>query len=560
MAEPARKKAGGTRRSSNGRRSAPGGQAGRPGDATGESRIGQETAEALLNAPAQSTDSALLIDRDGVVIAVSQSFAHRHGVTPDQMVGSVVYDHFDPARAARRRRQTRRVVRSGRPERFEDRVDGRISEISIHPIHDDQGRVVRLVVFGRDITAERQTEAELKAQTQRLERLRRELEESTKSLTLSKRGLQEKSLQLQRALNAQEELARLDPLTHALNHGAIMETIGVLTSRQAAKFAVILADVDSMKRINDTFGHQTGDAVLIEVAKALSLGKAIVGRYGGDEFLVVLPGANRAVAERYLAQVRDALASIEQADAAGKKQGMVSVSLGLAVWPEDGETSTGLIEAADAAMYDEKRSLGAVASGRRGGDADLDRLGLELTALLMEERGPEEAMQAVCDRLAAAWRCDVTRLVLVDASAYRSVSTYRPDFITRGAVGTLANEAADREMLKLLVREGRPLVVPDMLHEGRFALRQRTAALTAGIRSGLIAPLLWRRDLKGILLLFNRRRAAFNPAVVASAEATADLLGALLVRRVLTVSAGSEDPAAAADEPLDEAPGAAPRA
>jgi hypothetical protein len=72
-----------------------------------------------------------------------------------------------------------------------------------------------------------------------------------------------------------------------------------------------------------------------------------------------------------------------------------------------------------------------------------------------------------------------------------------------------------------------------LLRDGRIAMRQRTAALVAGVRTGLIAPLIWRRELRGMLLLFNRRQAALTRSVVESAEVAADLLGALLAPRLL---------------------------
>lgn len=157
---------------------------------------------------------------------------------------------------------------------------------------------------------------------------------------------------LERALEAERELARRDPLTGVLNHGAIVEQMQALVHGRAGRqpFALVMADVDGLKTINDTYGHLTGDAVLIAVADALSIDGAIVGRYGGDEFLTLLVGATRAGAERY----RDAaLARLQDVSLAGKtgEPPVVSASFGFAWFPKDASSVTELIGLSDSAMY-----------------------------------------------------------------------------------------------------------------------------------------------------------------------------------------------------------------
>jgi PAS domain S-box-containing protein len=85
------------------------------------------------------------------------------------------------------------------------------------------------------------------------------------------------------------EQVRRDPLTGVLNHGAIVEELrGLVTRGDNGCHAVAMIDADNLKAVNDTFGHPTGDAILTAVASALSKDGALVGRYGGDEFVAII--------------------------------------------------------------------------------------------------------------------------------------------------------------------------------------------------------------------------------------------------------------------------------
>jgi diguanylate cyclase (GGDEF)-like protein len=123
---------------------------------------------------------------------------------------------------------------------------------------------------------------------------------------------------------------------------------------QRAKLTVFCLDLDGFKGINDGFGHATGDAVLVAVAKRLQASVRdvdFVCRLGGDEFVILLPnitdGEAAAIARRIIARVSE---PFEFAAAA-----RVGVSIGLASAPRDGETADELLSAADRAMYDAKR-------------------------------------------------------------------------------------------------------------------------------------------------------------------------------------------------------------
>jgi diguanylate cyclase (GGDEF)-like protein len=114
-----------------------------------------------------------------------------------------------------------------------------------------------------------------------------------------------------------------------------------------------MLDVDNFKQFNDTWGHAAGDEVLHELGNLLLRqvrGEDIACRYGGDEFIIVLPDATRAVTyER--AELICELAEQFPLQFEGQSLATVTLSLGVAVFPEHGATSTGILRAVDAALY-----------------------------------------------------------------------------------------------------------------------------------------------------------------------------------------------------------------
>jgi diguanylate cyclase (GGDEF)-like protein len=110
---------------------------------------------------------------------------------------------------------------------------------------------------------------------------------------------------------------------------------------------VILLDMDGLKAINDQYGHLTGSRALVRLGKVLSNHSRAIdtpARYGGDEFALVLPEAGREVASRVVARVREKLSAEQERPA-------LSVSAGVAAFPEDGDTPEELLGAADRALY-----------------------------------------------------------------------------------------------------------------------------------------------------------------------------------------------------------------
>jgi len=123
-------------------------------------RESEAVARALLDA---TPDAAVLMDLDGTGAAANQEAARRLGVRVEDMAGTCLYALMPPEAADRRRRAVEEAARSGAVVRFEDEVNGRIVDTSVHPIADVDGRVARVAVFSRDVSEERQAQAALRA-------------------------------------------------------------------------------------------------------------------------------------------------------------------------------------------------------------------------------------------------------------------------------------------------------------------------------------------------------------------------------------------------------------
>jgi diguanylate cyclase (GGDEF)-like protein len=162
-----------------------------------------------------------------------------------------------------------------------------------------------------------------------------------------------------------EALANTDPLTGLHNLRYLQQEIRQLLGlfkRYELPFAVLLLDIDGLKRVNDSLGHQAGDRVLMQVA--LSLRRAIrdvdtAARLGGDEFCVLTPNQPAASA-RILA---DRLAEAIEQEVANPDGPTVGISIGVVSCPEHGEEPEQLMEMADRAMYRAKSGGENVAMG-----------------------------------------------------------------------------------------------------------------------------------------------------------------------------------------------------
>ena len=167
-------------------------------------------------------------------------------------------------------------------------------------------------------------------------------------------------IQAQEALLKSQALLReqsvRDHLTGLFNRRYMEETLErelLRASRKHLSLGIIMLDVDEFKHFNDTYGHAAGDAILRELGNLLLKHvrrEDIPCRYGGDEFIIVLPDASQVVtSERAEHICKNAKQSHVQFE--GQILEAVTLSLGVAVFPKDGSTSAAVLKAADDALY-----------------------------------------------------------------------------------------------------------------------------------------------------------------------------------------------------------------
>ena len=163
-----------------------------------------------------------------------------------------------------------------------------------------------------------------------------------------------------------EQAALTNPLTNLPNHGAIIDRIETELLRcqsSQRNCAIIFADVDHFKRINDTWGHAAGDAALCAVGHRLREGIRkgdCIGRYGGEEFAILLSDIDQSeafdLAERLRCSIAEAPCLWQQAETQSVIPILLTASFGLAAYPLDGRTARELLDMADAAMYTAKHT------------------------------------------------------------------------------------------------------------------------------------------------------------------------------------------------------------
>ena len=147
-----------------------------------------------------------------------------------------------------------------------------------------------------------------------------------------------------------------DHLTGLFNRRYMEETLErelLRAARKQLSLGIIMLDVDNLKQFNDTWGHAAGDEILRELGGLLLRqvrGEDIACRYGGDEFVLILPDASREVT-RERAELVSEHAQQFHLQFEGQSLAAVTLSLGVAVFPAHGVTSTGLLRAVDAALY-----------------------------------------------------------------------------------------------------------------------------------------------------------------------------------------------------------------
>ena len=217
---------------------------------------------------------------------------------------------------------------------------GRYYDIKLTPLRNSRSLSGFLVLF-RDISVSRHADDELRQTNRELKSRLREIESLHKKL---------------------RSQATRDPLTNLYNRRYLEEILEKEIARAARKgtpVSVIMMDADKFKRINDIYGHKAGDQALQTLARIIQIHirrSDIACRYGGEEFVIVMPSTDTVIARGRAEEIRK---DFEEKEIFGPgTAGRTSLSIGIAAYPTAGSTGEDVLDAADQAMYAAKMSGG----------------------------------------------------------------------------------------------------------------------------------------------------------------------------------------------------------
>jgi two-component system cell cycle response regulator len=290
--------------------------------------LGAENLLQLQSAALEAAANPIVISRrDGTIVWVNDAFEHLTGYTRDEALGkstSLLKSGHQPASFFKNMWGTILCGQKWRGELVNRRKDGSLyqEEMTITPVKNPAGDITHFIAIKLDITERRLAEEEIR------------------------------------------HLALTDPLTGLANCRRLFDALDSeirRCDRTARSFAVLLLDLDGLKKINEGHGHGVGNHALGRAANILRIHCRAVdtaARYRDDEFVVVLP-------ETGYEAVRQVAQRISEESRNDGEEPSISLSAGAAVFPQDGKTINELLAAAQHALYREKRSSNTLSTTGR---------------------------------------------------------------------------------------------------------------------------------------------------------------------------------------------------
>ena len=306
-------------------------------------------------------DAAVLLDKDLIPICYNRSFIEATGLRPRRLDAELsrrraIFELLgntekSDEQHARESLATNAPTHLGEMEVVNASGDRFVMMQSFLPIS-DKGAAVAVIAVFRDQSDEARVHTRYK-ELLRLEQARAEELEDR---------VAERTKQLSAALEEVTRLSTHDPLTKLFNRRAFDEKARYAwADAQSAgvELAILLCDLDHFKRVNDEYGHQAGDKVLVATAAALHASLRpddVVARFGGEEFVILIKSAPRQTVLKIANRCSDAVRSLPIPDLVPGAKRRQSISIGVAIYTSSTPSLDQLIADADAALYEAKRA------------------------------------------------------------------------------------------------------------------------------------------------------------------------------------------------------------
>jgi len=289
----------------------------------------------------ESSDPIFMFDPEGQYLYVNRAFAEGVNRELDQIIHKKIWDVFPKDEADKRFAVVKWVFENRETRIIEVRVprtDGdRYYITTAKPVLSTDGKVASVICISKEITERKRMEEELRRANEQLSTQLAEIESLHETL---------------------REQAIRDPLTGLYNLRFLTESMKreiAQAIRENNSLSVVFIDIDLFKNFNDTYGHKAGDEVLQALGKMLSMQTRagdIACRYGGEEFMVIMPSAHTEEAFKRAEQWRRIFEST-QIDNKGELLS-ATISAGVATFPDHGSTDDDIWRAADHALYEAK--------------------------------------------------------------------------------------------------------------------------------------------------------------------------------------------------------------
>ncbi len=292
-----------------------------------KAEIALRESESFLNTIFDSiNDPFNIIDRNYRIIKANESYAQMRGKTVEQLTGCLCYEVLQNRKSICEGCLVKGTFDSGYPNSKEKllRVNGDSQvwiEIYTYPVFDEKGTVKSVIEYTRDITERKRTEIERAMLVNRL-----------------------------------KHLYQTDDLTGLLNRRALIDRLEKeiqRAKRYGSQLSLVICDIDYFKEINDRYGHDVGDRVLQKVSSLMQetlRNSDMIGRYGGDEFFLILPETSILGAQQIAERVRFIIHK-HKFKIGRHKPIKTTLSLGIVEFQKNHEDITGFIRRADNALY-----------------------------------------------------------------------------------------------------------------------------------------------------------------------------------------------------------------